>query len=81
MNAKELGQQPAFPMVEIVTNALGEQPRIQSGGGISTRTLLAGMALAGAMACQSAFDSLEDGVEHSLKAADALLAELAKEQL
>lgn len=71
--------EPAFPVPSYV-NADGEthSPRLQ---GMSLRAWLAGQALSNPDICDSRSDAMhEDNARWAVQAADAVLAELAKEK-
>ncbi len=76
MDAKELGQQPAHPDRRLIQDR-DDSYSLESEGGLTKRELFAAMAMQGLM--ESDVDGLWPAFAQSaVRAADALLAELAK---
>lgn len=75
--AKALGDEPAFPSTIIIVNDGVTKTEVLKPIGLTKRELFAALRMAG---CTDFQIDHEDGLKMSVKRADALIEELAKEQ-
>ena len=79
MNAKILGNEPAFPVIPPIGDAAGYP---YPASGITLRQHFAGLAMAGSLGGEPGSHLVPANLaRESVAHADALLAELAKDQL